>query len=66
MAQTPHTALTLIVVIAAFVAFVVAVVTTVLSWLAGNRWPVAVLHGGAAYGGTLTLSTLLINLYQPR
>ncbi|KOU40190.1 hypothetical protein ACWGCI_14340 [Streptomyces sp. NPDC054949] len=64
MVQTPRAAITLGIVIAAFLALVVAVATTVLSWLAGNRWPVAVLHGGAAFGGTLTLGTLLIALYQ--
>ncbi|MGQ4362971.1 hypothetical protein [Streptomyces sp. SAS_272] len=56
-------ALTLSVVIAGFVAFLAAVVTAVLSWLDGSRWPAAVLHGGAAFGSTLTLGALLIALY---
>ncbi|QJS99056.1 hypothetical protein G9272_00805 [Streptomyces asoensis] len=57
-------ALTLTVVIAAFVAFLAAVVTAVLSRLDGSQWPAAVLHGGAAFGGTLTLGVLLIALYR--
>lgn len=63
MVRMSRTALTLSILITAFVALIATVLTAVLSRLDGSRWPAAVLDGGAAFGGALTLGALLIALY---
>lgn len=40
-----------------------AAVTAVLAWLGGATAPNAVLRGGIAFGGTLTLAAVLIGLF---
>lgn len=56
------TAFLLVMGLALLFAFLVAVCAGVLAWLGGANVPNAVLRGGIAFGGTLTVATVLIGL----
>lgn len=51
----------LLVLVAVLVGVIVALITTMLSRSSGSSISVAVLRGGAALGGTITVLVLLIN-----